>query len=61
MLLVALCGLPGSGKSTLCAALAAKASEAGVECHTVSFDAWELRHTAHGADFDAAEWKVRAW
>ena len=54
LLLVALCGLPGSGKSTLCAQLAACAQGEGVACHTVSFDAFEPK----GAAFDPTAWKV---
>ena len=53
-LLVALCGLPGSGKSTLCARLTACAQAEGVACHTVSFDAFEPK----GEAFDPTAWKV---
>ena len=58
--LLAACGLPGAGKSTLCAALAAHvAATGGAACACVSFDALERSALAPDAAFDAARWKAR--
>ena len=62
--LLALCGLPGAGKSTLCRALVAHvAALQRLQCTCVCFDAIERSFAADqqpGAEFDAARWKARA-
>ena len=62
--LLAVCGLPGAGKSTLCRALAAHAAGLQrLQCACVCFDAIERSFAADqqpGAAFDAARWKARA-
>ena len=62
--LLALCGLPGGGKSTLCRALVAHVAELQrPQCTCVCFDAIERSFAADqqpGAAFDAARWKARA-
>ena len=62
--LLALCGLPGAGKSTLCRALVAHAAGLQrLQCTCVCFDAIERSFAADqepGAAFDAARWKARA-
>ena len=61
--LLAVCGLPGAGKSTLCRTLAAHAAGLPpLQCTCVSFDAIEQSYASQqpGASFDAARWKVRA-
>jgi adenylylsulfate kinase-like enzyme len=58
--LLAACGLPGAGKSTLCAALAAHVQQGGhADCVCVSFDALEREFAAPGGAFDAERWKAR--
>ena len=60
--LLAVCGLPGAGKSTLCRALAAHlAAVPGWECVCVCFDALERAALGPAAEapFDAARWKAR--
>ena len=58
--LLATCGLPGAGKSTLCASLAAHAAaQPNVQCILVSFDAFERQLAAGDDAFDAARWKAR--
>ena len=56
--LVALCGVPGSGKSTLCEALAAAAAPS-VAVRWVSFDSHERAHCPVDRPFDPAAWKAR--
>jgi predicted kinase len=62
--LLALCGLPGAGKSTLCRALVAHVADLQrLQCTCVCFDAIERSFAADqqpGAAFDAARWKARA-
>lgn len=61
--LLALCGLPGAGKSTLCRALVAHvATLPQLKCTCVCFDAVEQSLSGdqqRGAAFDAARWKAR--
>jgi broad-specificity NMP kinase len=63
--LLAACGLPGAGKSTLCAALAAHVdASSDAACVCVCFDALERSALSASGDdgrvgFDAARWKAR--
>jgi len=57
-LLVVLCGLPASGKSTLAKALARHAESSGVRAVCVHFDDWERARQDADGGFDPVAWKA---
>lgn len=57
--LVTLCGLPGSGKSTLSRRLLAAAENDGFSVHIVEFDMKFHSKQDNCEQFNPAEWKVR--
>lgn len=57
-LLVVLCGLPASGKSTLAKALAHHAESSGVRAVCVHFDDWERARQDADGGFDPVAWKA---